>query len=338
LLPPLSALVKTFSASEAGGYLLQPDFPLSAEISKLMGEHRAADVELAFIYPPHYPRLRGKLKVGMLTYESSALPAEWTRHINAHLDLLLAPSEFCKRIFIDSGVKTPVNVVPYGCSPEKFSPRQTVANDSNVRRFFYIGTPHRRKGVADLVRAFREEFHAGESAELLLKLNYLPKNPKAWEISERELSELIAGDQRVKLFVESSDDEKLSEWYHRGDVFVIPSYSEGFGLAHLEAAFCGKPIICGGWGAHREFLPSDAAIFLPYELRPARELQYDAPELDGLIAFPDFARLKSALRFAFENSGEMITMAERAHRAVSALTWENSARQTLAAIMRLVEG
>lgn len=49
--------------------------------------------------------------------------------------------------------------------------------------------------------------------------------------------------------------ESLREYYRQADVFVLPSYGEGFGMVYIEAIMCGCPVICrkgdGGEGIVR---------------------------------------------------------------------------------------
>jgi glycosyltransferase involved in cell wall biosynthesis len=44
-------------------------------------------------------------------------------------------------------------------------------------------------------------------------------------------------------------DESLALWYNAADVFVFPSFYEGFGLPPLEAMACGTPVITSQRGA-----------------------------------------------------------------------------------------
>jgi len=50
-----------------------------------------------------------------------------------------------------------------------------------------------------------------------------------------------------------SGDEKI-DLLRSSDIFVLPSYSEGFSRALLEAMCVGKPVVCTPVGAHREVI------------------------------------------------------------------------------------
>lgn len=63
-------------------------------------------------------------------------------------------------------------------------------------------------------------------------------------------------------FVGQVDDEKLREYYHSCDVFIMPSTQEGFGIAYLEASACSKPIIGSITTAAQEVIIDGVTGFL----------------------------------------------------------------------------
>ncbi len=63
------------------------------------------------------------------------------------------------------------------------------------------------------------------------------------------------------------DDEELRRLYGACDLFVYPSFYEGFGLPILEAMACGRAVACSNTSAMPEVADSAALLFDPYSQR-----------------------------------------------------------------------
>jgi glycosyltransferase involved in cell wall biosynthesis len=102
-------------------------------------------------------------------------------------------------------------------------------------------------------------------------------------------------------------DHELLQLYNACDLFVFPSFYEGFGLPALEAMACGRAVACSGTSAVPEVVDGAAILFDPY-----------APD-EIARAMADIL-LDSELRGRMERLGLM--------RAAK-FSWRNTARQTL---------
>jgi glycosyltransferase involved in cell wall biosynthesis len=61
-------------------------------------------------------------------------------------------------------------------------------------------------------------------------------------------------------------DQELLHLYNACDVFVFPSYYEGFGIPVLEAMACGRAVICSNTSSLPEVADGAALLFDPYSV------------------------------------------------------------------------
>ena len=65
------------------------------------------------------------------------------------------------------------------------------------------------------------------------------------------------------MLVGEQKTEKVFEYYQTADVYLFPSYTEGFSLSLLEAMACGLPCIATDVGANRDMLEEKGGIIVP---------------------------------------------------------------------------
>lgn len=84
------------------------------------------------------------------------------------------------------------------------------------------------------------------------------------------------------------DEAALDQLYDQADLFVLPSYHEGYGMVLVEAMARGLPIISTQAGAIPETVPKDAGLLVPpgnaVALRQALETLIDDPTHRGRLA------------------------------------------------------
>lgn len=96
---------------------------------------------------------------------------------------------------------------------------------------------HAKKGVAELIEAWRRI----KPSDWTLELVYTVRNDEE-RAYEAKCKELAKGDESI-VFTGALDDEKKWEAYGRANLFVLPTYSENFGIVVAEALWAGVPVI-----------------------------------------------------------------------------------------------
>jgi glycosyltransferase involved in cell wall biosynthesis len=143
-------------------------------------------------------------------------------------DLVLAPGSFVERTVRASFPDKAVARAPYGVDADFWCPGPERAAGPQIR-FIHAGQISLRKGIPLLLEAWGRARPKDAVLELVGR----------WQLAEGMRRELPPGVE----VVEPQSAAGLRERYRAADVFVFPSYFEGFGLVLLEAMACGLPAI-----------------------------------------------------------------------------------------------
>ena len=123
---------------------------------------------------------------------------------------------------------------------------------------FYTGVWRNHKNLVGLVKAFgilRNKYKLDYQLVLGGKEDpYYPEVRETWKKFELENKIIRTG------FIDQKD---IPLFYNVAEVFVIPSFYEGFGLIGLEAMACGTPVISSNTTSLPEILGNAAIYFNP---------------------------------------------------------------------------
>ena len=129
-------------------------------------------------------------------------------------------------------------IVPGATDVDRFRPHpdRSIGALGQPATLLYHGRVDLRKGVLELVEAFALLVESGRDLRLVVS----GIGPDVNAVGERV--EMLALGDRVELLGYASYDQAPTV-YHRGDLFVSPTYSEGFSNTILEAMASGLPIV-----------------------------------------------------------------------------------------------
>jgi glycosyltransferase involved in cell wall biosynthesis len=173
----------------------------------------------------------------------------------------------------------------------------------------YTGGADERKNLPRLIKAYAAlPFSLRNTHQLLF----------AGKMPERNIAnlEVIARTSGLKndelLFAGFISDEELVQLYNLCQLYIFPSWHEGFGLPALEAMACGAPVIAANTTSLPEVIGLEDALFDPFEI----------PEISGRLkqALEDES-FRNDLREHGLNRSKKFSWDETAARAISA--WES---------------
>jgi glycosyltransferase involved in cell wall biosynthesis len=77
-----------------------------------------------------------------------------------------------------------------------------------------------------------------------------------------KLASLLAGRKASVDYVEYVDDVRKA--YLSSELFVLPSFEEGYGMSAVEAMYCGVPVVCSNYPAIIEAVGEGALTLCPF--------------------------------------------------------------------------
>ena len=135
----------------------------------------------------------------------------------------------------------PIEVIPNFVDPARFHPAPPRERHARPRVLVHVSNFRPLKRVADVVRIFQAA--ATLRPELPLSLALVGDGPDR-AAAEALAAQLGLGD-RVRFLGERID---LPSVLRASDLFLLPSETESFGLAALEAMACGLPVVASDVG------------------------------------------------------------------------------------------
>ncbi|HQA82417.1 MAG TPA: glycosyltransferase [Syntrophales bacterium] len=177
-----------------------------------------------------------------------------------------------------------------------------------IQRAFvmYTGGIDPRKNIEGLIRAFaRLPAPLRSRYQLVIVCSIRPDSQNALERIARRHG-LDKGELVLTGFVPEDD---LLALYNLCELFVFPSWHEGFGLPALEAMLCGAPVIAANTSSLPEVIGLEEALFDPHS--------------EGSLA----EKMEEALR----DSDFRCRLIDHGRKQAGKFSWDESARRAVAA-------
>lgn len=220
------------------------------------------------------------------------------------VDLVITVSQYAKKDILRYCQLDPQRIIPIPHAPPPETRRITdhavldeVRRRYDLRQPFVLADALKNPGV--LVRAWRR---LPDSLRQQYRIVFFSRHPAplpiVFEAVEHDHAALLINPPRADLIA----------LYSMAEVFVFPSWFEGFGIPMLEAMICGAPLIISDRGPLPE-VAGDAALIIDAE---------------------DDATLAAYLQRLLTDSAEASSLRERGFARVAQFSWRKTAQQILA--------
>ena len=195
-------------------------------------------------------------------------------------DCLHATSAFEAQYIQQSGYLNPIAVIPNGINLKDYPLRKDSIANTNKRKLLFLSRIHFEKGYVVVLFAWSkipEVLRADWEMEIVGSgdRDYL----ESLQIKIKNLNL----QSQIKITGPKYGKEKI-QIYHSSDLFILPSYSENFGMVVAEALSCGIPVITTKGTPWKDLEDSNAGSWIDLGIIPLQEtlkqyLQKDRSEL-----------------------------------------------------------
>lgn len=215
-------------------------------------------------------------------------------------------ADFIRKSYPRFGAKVFVN--SYGLD-STFLNLHFKKSEGSQTSFLYAGQYLVRKGIYDLIKVFEKL----KDRAAQFKLTFIV-NSNAVDQVKKDYSFLPDGCLDVKSWV---NRQELLKIYSEQDVFLMPSYGEGFGKTTIEGMACGMCVL-----GYREGALTDFGV------QKENALICDTGDLKGLY---------ENLDYALTNPDHTRKMGLSAFKSIQGQTWEKHAADTISIIENITK-
>lgn len=165
------------------------------------------------------------------------------------------------------GFKNPVAVIPNGININEF-PVKPVMTNKEKHIILFLSRIHPKKGIENLIEAWNQ---TKRSLRQNWQIEIAGNGEQKYIASLQKLIETKGLQEEIKIIGPQYGGAKLKA-YHRADLFVLPTFSENFGMVVIEALACGVPVITTKGTPWEELNTHNAGWWIDIGVQPLVEV------------------------------------------------------------------
>lgn len=227
---------------------------------------------------PYIVSLRGGLLPGAMALKAIRKQLYYnlfTRSILSNASAVHVTSNAERKCAEALGIKSRITVIPNGAMlppddqiDSTHLPPKIQSLLPEQKLVLFLGRIEPIKGLDILLKSWADVMNLYDRDHAMLVLAGPDYRGYAWKL-KRLIRKLNITDRVI--FTGILDDKAKWAAYQRADIFVLPSYSENFGLTVTEALACGTPVIATTGTPWKELEEIDAGRCVPPDTKALTE-------------------------------------------------------------------
>lgn len=291
-------------------------------VAKVVQCVQPEEIEILLNHPTELPT-PGKKTIYFTMWESTKLPARNVQFLNLS-EAVVVPSHWSRTVFVNSGVKVPIYVVPLGIDEKVFKFRAKETTGECV-----FGTAGRyangqiRKGVQEVIYCFQEAFRDRHNVKLRVKVH--PDDP-VWIPEE---------DPRIEITRDHLSPTELVDWLASLNFFVSAAKAEGWGFWQQQSMAVGRPVIGAVYSGLQMFMDEYNSLSVDFDEVPTLDTYLGG----GNWAQPSLIDMVAKMRiWADAEVGLANSIGRVASKSASCFTWDRSVEELIKVIQKVESG
>lgn len=286
-----------------------------------------ADIEISFDQPSKYSFMcPTSYKIGYTPWESTGLMPGWINALS-NVDEIWSPCQWNGRLFAEFFPDKPSFVYQHGLD-HKYRPKKRKYDPEKPFTFLFIGEPYYRKGGEMVARAFIELFGDDPSYRLIIKCTHINTIVVERNGVSGPPDALYENITVMKRMLPAS---QVLQLYEAADVFVYPTWGEGFGFNPLQAMGMGIPTITTtAWSDYADYITVPISSNLTQS--PWQSIH------PGDMMKPNYKELRHAMSVARSNHQEWCNIAfKNSFRLHEEFDWLKVTQPTVDRLQKIYE-
>lgn len=265
-------------------------------------------------------------RIGYVPWESTELFPSWHERMQS-CNEIWTPNKFGKDIFSHHFPDKEIFIYQHGVGPQ-YRPMKRKLDNGRPFTFLFIGEPQLRKDGQLVVDTFVRLFGENPNYRLIVKATGINTT------TVRDPFSKVKGSPdffypNILVITKMLNDNELIDLYNQADVFVYPSWGEGWGFNPLQAMAMGIPTISTHvWSDYAQYItiPIDSTLVRS----PWQEVH------PGMMYKPNYNQLFNAMKIVKDHYEDLSRIAfKNAFKIHDQYNWERVSEPAIKRIEKI---